>query len=48
MIGLWSIKLMDVSRLERLGWKASIPLEDEIRTTYDWFMEQRLDNLRAK
>jgi GDP-L-fucose synthase len=41
-------KLMDVSRLERLGWKASIPLEEGIRSTYAWFLEQGLENLRAK
>lgn len=41
-------KLMDVSRLARLGWTASIPLEEGIKTTYAWFLEQGLDNLRAK
>ncbi|WP_278924214.1 GDP-L-fucose synthase [Pseudophaeobacter profundi] len=41
-------KLMDVTRLDRLGWRAWIPLEVGIRTTYDWFLEQGLDNLRAK
>lgn len=32
-------KLMDVSRLSRMGWRASIPLEDGIRQTYRWFLE---------
>jgi GDP-L-fucose synthase len=32
-------KLMDVSRLARLGWKASISLEDGLRSTYQWFLE---------
>lgn len=41
-------KLMDVSRLKRLGWQAGIPLEDGVRGTYDWFLSQGLDNLRAK
>ena len=41
-------KLMDVSRLERLGWKASIDLEAGIAGTYAWFLEQGLENLRAK
>lgn len=41
-------KLMDVSRLERLGWKASIDLEEGVRGTYQWFLEQGLENLRAK
>ncbi|MCC0048129.1 MAG: GDP-L-fucose synthase [Rhodobiaceae bacterium] len=30
-------KLMDVSRLKSLGWQASIPLEQGVRETYDWF-----------
>jgi len=41
-------KLMDVSRLSRLGWGASIGLEQGIRDTYAWFLEQGLDNLRSK
>jgi GDP-L-fucose synthase len=32
-------KLLDVSRLEALGWKYRIELEDGVRTTYDWFLE---------
>lgn len=30
-------KLMDVSRLTALGWRAQIGLEDGIRSTYDWY-----------
>ncbi|GGC06728.1 GDP-L-fucose synthase [Marinobacterium zhoushanense] len=30
-------KLMDVSRLASLGWKASIGLESGLRSTYEWF-----------
>ncbi|SEL19653.1 GDP-L-fucose synthase [Maribacter orientalis] len=30
-------KLMDVSQLKSLGWEATIPLEEGIRKTYDWF-----------
>ena len=41
-------KLMDVSRLARLGWTASIGLEDGIRGTYDWFLAQSPEALRAK
>jgi len=32
-------KLMDVSRLEAMGWQASIGLEDGIAATYDWFLQ---------
>jgi GDP-L-fucose synthase len=31
-------KLMDVSRLERLGWKARIGLQDGIAATYAWYL----------
>ena len=31
-------KLMDVSRLAALGWKASIGLEEGLRDAYGWFM----------
>ena len=41
-------KLMDVSRLAGLGWSASIELEQGIRGTYRWLLEQGLDGLRAK
>lgn len=36
-----SRKLMDVSRLQRLGWQASVGLEDGIRQTYQWFREHQ-------
>lgn len=41
-------KLMDVSRLTRLGWTATIPLEQGISDTYDWFLAQNEGDLRAK
>ena len=41
-------KLMDVSRLTRLGWRASIGLEQGIRDTYAWFLTQGEDDLRSK
>lgn len=34
-------KLLDVSRLTRLGWQARIPLEDGIRSTYQWWLNQK-------
>jgi GDP-L-fucose synthase len=41
-------KLMDVNRLARMGWEYTITLEDGIRDTYDWFLKQRDEDLRAK
>lgn len=41
-------KLMDVSRLADMGWKAGIGLDDGIRSTYAWFLEQDPAALRAK
>ncbi len=32
-------KLLDVSRLSKLGWRAQIPLRDGIEQTYRWFKE---------
>jgi GDP-L-fucose synthase len=34
-------KLMDVSRLGNMGWRASITLEDGIAGTYRWFLEHQ-------
>ncbi|HEX7003915.1 MAG TPA: GDP-L-fucose synthase [Trueperaceae bacterium] len=36
-------KLLDVSLLSSLGWRAQIGLREGIRGTYDWFLEHRLD-----
>ena len=33
-------KLLDVSKINALGWRASISLKEGIRMTYDWFTEQ--------
>lgn len=38
-------KLLDVGRINRLGWEAQTALEDGIRTTYRWFVEH-LDDCR--
>ena len=40
-------KLLDVSRLARLGWTAKIPLEQGIRETYEWY-QSNVDKLRSK
>ncbi|MCS5489167.1 GDP-L-fucose synthase family protein [Algoriphagus limi] len=34
-------KLMDVSKMEKAGWKAKTSLEDGIRKTYLWFLENQ-------
>ncbi|WP_024605741.1 MULTISPECIES: GDP-L-fucose synthase [unclassified Pseudoalteromonas] len=34
-------KLMDVSRLKLLGWEYSINLEDGLKATYDWFLDNQ-------
>ena len=36
-------KLLDVSRLAALGWRASISLEDGLADAYRWFLEHRAD-----
>jgi len=40
-------KLLDVSKINNLGWKARIPLRDGIAATYKWFLEHRAE-LRGK
>ena len=32
-------KLMNVDRLKNLGWQASVSLEDGLRQTYEWFLQ---------
>lgn len=34
-------KLMDVSRLGRLGWRSAIGLEEGLQRTYSWFLENQ-------
>lgn len=34
-------KLMDVSRLAALGWEAKISLEEGLRSTYAWFLDNQ-------
>ncbi len=38
-------KLLDVSRLERLGWKSKISLYDGLRSTIKWYIENK-DHLK--
>ncbi|MCL1915633.1 MAG: GDP-L-fucose synthase [Desulfovibrionaceae bacterium] len=34
-------KLLDVGKINRLGWQAKTGLEEGLRLTYQWFLEQR-------
>jgi GDP-L-fucose synthase len=34
-------KLLDVSALHALGWRAATPLEEGLRRTYAWFLENQ-------
>jgi GDP-L-fucose synthase len=39
-------KLQDVSRMKALGWQAQVPLEEGIRRTYQWFLDNQA-NIRS-
>ena len=39
-------KLLDVSKIHSLGWKASTSLEDGIRLAYAWFVDH-IDSVRS-
>ena len=41
-------KLMDVSRLADMGWRAKIALSEGVAGTYAWYLEQPVSALRAK
>ena len=34
-------KLLDVSKLNNLGWKYSTELENGIKKTYEWYLKHR-------
>ncbi len=38
-------KLLDIGRLTALGWRAKIPLESGLESTYTWFL-QNIDRYR--
>jgi GDP-L-fucose synthase len=40
-------KLMDVTRLKSLGWQAETSLEQGLKETYQWFMNN-VENLRQQ
>ena len=35
-------KLVDVSRLNSLGWKASVSLDEGLKKAYQWFLENEI------
>jgi GDP-L-fucose synthase len=39
-------KLLDVQRINDLGWRAAISLVEGVRATYDWFLDHQ-DDCRA-
>ena len=36
-------KLLDVSKINHLGWKANVPLREGIASTYQWFLKHRAE-----
>jgi GDP-L-fucose synthase len=38
-------RVLDVSKLAKLGWKSKIAIEDGIRTTYDWYLQNEVSKL---
>ena len=41
-------KVLDVTKLNDLGWTAKIDLETGIRTTYQWFLDQQASNAELR
>jgi GDP-L-fucose synthase len=41
-------KLLDVSKLETLGWKSSVSLEQGLKDTYQWFLEQDAKDINIR
>jgi GDP-L-fucose synthase len=41
-------KLMDVSKMTKAGWKAKIGLEEGIKATYNWFLENEANFKEVK
>ena len=40
-------KVMDVSKLAALGWRAHTPLEEGLRSTYQWYVEHETRGMNA-
>ena len=41
-------KILDVTKLNRLGWESKIDLQTGIRTTYQWFLDQQAANIELR
>lgn len=39
-------KLLDITRLKKLGWKSSVSLEDGLTLTYKWYLKEQ-ENIRG-
>jgi GDP-L-fucose synthase len=40
-------KVLDVSKLSALGWKAQIEFREGVQSTYDWYLKQSPGNIRG-
>ena len=34
-------KLLDISRIKKLGWRPSVSLKEGVEMTYEWYVESR-------
>jgi GDP-L-fucose synthase len=40
-------KLLDSSKIRSLGWSAQISLDEGLKSTYEWFRQQRQSTAKA-
>ena len=40
-------KLVDVSKINSLGWKAGISLEEGLQKAYQWYLENKLSKVNS-
>ena len=40
-------KMLDVSRINRLGWQAKVSLDEGIRKTYEWYLSRTENKERS-
>ena len=41
-------KLLDVSKMAEVGWRSQIKLEDGIKSTYEWYLENAYSLKKVK